>query len=133
MARSIPKPNPIVDTLLFSLLVGELGIILHTFAKEKQMLCILITMIVVVALAVRLTKTSFAIGGRWFSRTFLQHLDDPLKKKLALKKWCDQSWQLVIHVSMTIFELYVLRDEKWWQDQTTRKKLIKTLTLIFVS
>ncbi|KUF89270.1 hypothetical protein AM588_10002152 [Phytophthora nicotianae] len=36
-----------------------------------------------------------------------------------MKKWCDQSWQLVIHVSMTIFELYVLRDETWWQDTTT--------------
>lgn len=92
---------------------------MYTFAKDKQMLYILIAMIVVVALAVRLTKTSFAIGGRWFSRTFLQHLNDPLKKTVALKKWCDQSWQLVIHVSMTIFELYVLRDEKWWQDQTT--------------
>ncbi|RMX62251.1 hypothetical protein DD238_000833 [Peronospora effusa] len=119
MARSIPKPNPFLDSLLVGLLVCELGVITHTLWDDKQMLCILVAMIVVVALTVKLTKTSFAIGGGWFSRTFLQHLGDPLKKAVTMKKWCDQSWQLAIHVSMTIFELYVLRDETWWQDTTT--------------
>ncbi|POM66056.1 Longevity-assurance protein (LAC1) [Phytophthora palmivora] len=119
MGRSIPKPNPVLDTLLVGLLVCELGIITHTLWDDKQMLYILVAMFFVVALAVKLTKTSFAIGGGWFSRTFLHHLGDPLKKAVTMKKWCDQSWQLVIHVTMTIFELYVLRDETWWQDTTT--------------
>lgn len=119
MTRSIPKPNPILDTILLTVLVCELAVITHTLWKEKTMLYILIAMFFAVAFAVKVTKISFAIGGKWFSRTFLQHLGDPLKKSVALKKWCDQSWQLVIHVSMTIFELYVLRDETWWQDTTT--------------
>ncbi|KAG6609224.1 Longevity-assurance protein (LAC1) [Phytophthora cinnamomi] len=119
MARSIPKPNPVLDTVLVSLLMCELGVITHTLWDDQQMLAILVAMVFVVALAVKVTKTSFAIGGGWFSRTFLQHLGDPLKKAVTMKKWCDQSWQLAIHVSMTIFELYVLRDETWWQDTTT--------------
>ncbi|RLN32021.1 hypothetical protein BBJ28_00017130 [Nothophytophthora sp. Chile5] len=123
MARSIPKPNAFLDTLLVSLLVCEMGVIKYTLWDDKQMVAILAGMIFVVALAVKITKTSFAIGGGWFSRTFLQHLGDPLKKAVTMKKWCDQSWQLAIHVSMTIFELYVLRDETWWQDTTTCKLL----------
>ncbi|CAH0517013.1 unnamed protein product [Peronospora belbahrii] len=119
MARSIPRPNPFLDNLLVCLLVCELGVILHTLWDDKQMFCILVSMVFVVALAVKLTKTLFAMGGGWFSRTFLQHLGDPLKKTVTMKKWCDQSWQLIIHVSMTIFELHVLRDETWWQDTTT--------------
>ncbi|CEG41745.1 lag1 longevity assurance isoform partial [Plasmopara halstedii] len=119
MRSSIPKPNQLLDTLLVTLLVCELIVITHTLWKDKQMLYILIVLCFVVALAVKLIKASFAIGGRWFSCTFLQHLGDPLKKAVAMKKWCDQSWQLVLHVSMSMFELYVLRDETWWQDTTT--------------
>ncbi|KAI9907853.1 hypothetical protein PsorP6_004100 [Peronosclerospora sorghi] len=118
-SRTIPKPNPFLDNILVGLLVCEVGVITHTLWDDKIMLCILLAMFFGVALAVKLTKTTFAIGGRWFSRTFLQHLSDPLNKPITIKKWCDQSWQLAIHVSMTIFELYVLRDETWWQDTTT--------------
>ena len=120
MARSIPTPNAFLDNLLVLLLVCELAVITRTLWDEEHMLAILVVLVFAMALFVKVIKTVFAKGGGWFSRTFLQHLGDPLKKKVAMKKWCDQSWQLAIHVSMTIFELYVLRDETWWQDTTTR-------------
>jgi hypothetical protein len=116
---AIPKPNPLLDGLLVTLLFLEMGVIVHTLWDDQQMLAILAAMIVVVAIAVNVTKTCFAVGGGWFSRTFLQHLGNPLRKAVTMKKWCDQSWQLVIHVTMTIFELVVLQDELWWQDTTT--------------
>ena len=121
MARSVPTPNPFFDRLLVGLLVCELGIIAHTLYDDEHMLSILAALVALMALVVKAIKTVFAMGGGWFSRTFLQHLGDPLKKTVTMKKWCDQSWQLAIHVSMTLFELYVLRGETWWQDTTTRK------------
>ncbi|CAI5712039.1 unnamed protein product [Hyaloperonospora brassicae] len=119
MARSVPPPNPFLDRLLVGLLVCELGIIAHTLYDDEHMLSILVVLVALMALVVKAIKTVFAMGGGWFSRTFLQHLGDPLKKTVTMKKWCDQSWQLAIHVSMTLFELYVLRGETWWQDTTT--------------
>lgn len=121
MAKPIPKPSPLLDGLLVSLLFLEMGVIVHTLWDDKRMLAILVGMFFAVAAAVKVTKVAFAVTGGWFSRTFLQHLGDPLKKAVTMKKWCDQSWQLVIHVSMTIFELVVLQDEPWWEDTTTRK------------
>lgn len=121
MAKSIPKPNPLVDGILMFIFATELVIIGSTLLDtDREMLAYLLTLIVVVAIAVAVTKFVFATVGGWFSRTFLQHLGDPLKKAVTMKKWCDQSWQLVIHVSMTIFELVVLADETWWQDTTSR-------------
>lgn len=132
MARSVPKPNAFLDGLLVALLFAEMGLIVHTLWDDRQMLYILVGMIVVVTVAVKATKVSFAVTGGWFSRTFLQHLGDPLKKAVTMKKWCDQSWQLAIHVFMTVFELYVLQDEPWWEQTTSSTCLIMLpLTLTF--
>lgn len=116
---TIQTPNPILDGIISSVIALELVVITHTLWDEKELLGMLVALIGVVAVAVTLTKTCFAIGGGWFSRTFLQHLGDPLKKKVTMKKWCDQSWQLMIHASMAVFEFIVLREETWWQDTTT--------------
>jgi ceramide synthetase len=120
MAKSIPKPNPLVDGVLMLIFATELVVIGSTLLDtDREMLAYLLALIVIVAIAVAVTKLVFATVGGWFSRTFLQHLGDPLKKAVTMKKWCDQSWQLVIHVSMTIFELIVMADETWWQDTTS--------------
>jgi ceramide synthetase len=120
MAKSIPKPNAFFDGILMLIFVIELGVIAKTLLEtDPEFLGYLLGLIVVVAIAVAVTKFVFAVTGGWFSRTFLKHLGDPLKKAVTMKKWCDQSWQLMIHVSMTIFELIVLKDETWWQDTTT--------------
>lgn len=39
--------------------------------------------------------------------------------KLNARKFGDQTWQFVIHVSMTIVELRVLADETWYSDPPT--------------
>ncbi len=39
--------------------------------------------------------------------------NNPLSKPKTLSKYIGTAWQFVIHVSMSIFELYVLYDEPW--------------------
>ena len=46
--------------------------------------------------------------GKIASRTILSHLGDPLSKAKTLHKFQDQMWQLVIHVSMSALEIYIL-------------------------
>jgi len=36
-----------------------------------------------------------------------------------MTKWKDQSWQLMIHTSMTAFEVYCLWGETWWDQPLT--------------
>lgn len=119
MPKSIPKPNKYVDAALMLIFAFELVLLVTTLKDEPRLLAYLAGLIGVVAVAVNVTKMCFRVGGAWFSRRFLQHLGDPLKKQLTMKKWCDQSWQLAIHFSMTVFELYVLRDKQWWQNTKT--------------
>jgi hypothetical protein len=120
MAKSVPKPPFVVDALLVAAFFVELVVIAWTLRTEPDMLLLLFGLVVVVAAAVKVTKFVFFYGGGFFSRTVLAHLGDPLKKRLTMKKWCDQSWQLAIHVSMAYFEYVVLRDETWWSDTKTR-------------
>ncbi|DBA03318.1 TPA: hypothetical protein N0F65_011677 [Lagenidium giganteum] len=119
MAKGVPKPNKYADGLLMTLLTVEVGVIIHTLRNDLQLLGLLAALIVVVAVAVNVTKLCFRVGGGWFSRTYLKHLGNPLKKRTTMKKWCDQSWQLVIHTSMAVFEFMVMKDETWWQDTRT--------------
>ncbi|CAK4080735.1 unnamed protein product [Aphanomyces euteiches] len=115
--KKVPKPNAFLDWLLVSLVAVECVVICRILPQD--LLLMLGGLIVVVAVAVWLTKATFRAGGGYISRRFLKHLGDPLRKEVTMKKFCDQSWQLVIHASMTILELVVIYDEPWWHDTTT--------------
>jgi len=52
-------------------------------------------------------------------KPLLARFGDPLGNATVLDKFLDQSWQLVIHVSMSAFELYMLSNETWWDDTRT--------------
>ena len=56
-----------------------------------------------------LIKLGAAVVGRPLSRHLFA--DDPLGKSKTMHKFQDQMWQLAIHVSMTLLELYVLHLE----------------------
>ena len=77
--------------------------------------------------------------GKWFSHRFLNderhrlcvlqrsHVEDPLSKVYALKKFVDQvsiqistyeqGWQLVCHTVFSIWEYIVLRRHNWFQGE----------------
>ncbi|KAG9403046.1 Ceramide synthase 1 [Aphanomyces cochlioides] len=115
--KKVPKPNPFLDWLLASLVAAECVVICRILPQD--LLVMLGGLIVLVAIAVWITKASFRAGGGYISRNFLKHLGDPLRKEVTMKKFCDQSWQLVIHASMTVLEIIVLREENWWNDTTS--------------
>lgn len=104
--------------LLF-LLYGTVGFAIYCLTYDLIMLYYYMASIIVVAVAVTSTKWLFGTGGLLFSKHCLQHVGDPLKKKTTLKKWCDQSWQLVVHVTMSLCEWEILKHETWWQDTDT--------------
>ncbi|RHY85534.1 hypothetical protein DYB35_003289 [Aphanomyces astaci] len=111
-------PHAILDGLLSALIVVECIVVVGVLPLD--LLGLLGGLLAVVAVAVGVTKRSFCVGGRYISQRFLKHLGDPLKKDVTMRKFTDQSWQLVIHASMTVLELYVLQDEAWWSDTTTQ-------------
>ena len=49
-----------------------------------------------------------AAVGRWLSRGWRSSASipkacrDPLGSDVAMKKWCDQAWQLAVHFSMAV-------------------------------
>ena len=57
---------------------------------------------------INIVKVTSAAVGRAFSRTMLARVGDPLSKQRTMHKFQDQMWQLFIHGSMTVFELYIL-------------------------
>ncbi|KDO28963.1 hypothetical protein SPRG_20068 [Saprolegnia parasitica CBS 223.65] len=112
--NSVAAPPALVDGLLLATLCAECVSLVYIL--ERDLLLTLLGMLLVVAVAICVVKASFGAGGAWFSRTFLAHLGDPLKKRTTLKKFTEQSWQLAIHVSMTALELVVVADKTWWAD-----------------
>ena len=120
----IQSPHAIGDAIIVSLLYVAVGCTVYALYPEPIMLFYYVLGVVLVGVVVKITKTSFRIGGKWFSRNFLSHLGDPLRKKTTMKKWCDQSWQLAIHASMAATEYYLLLDETWWQDTESSKTFL---------
>lgn len=60
-------------------------------------------------------KSLFPVLGRQLSTK------DSLKKPRNLRKFVDQSWQLVVHCGMTAIEVYLLNDNgwEWWNNPKT--------------
>ncbi|KAF1315766.1 hypothetical protein FI667_g15796, partial [Globisporangium splendens] len=115
-----PMSTASIDSLLIALLVVEVGVIAHVLLRnDHEKLAYQLGLIVFIAIAVRVTKVMLTVTGRWLSRTFLQHLGDPLKENVTMVKWRDRGWQLLLHFAMVIFDLVVLEDETWWQDTST--------------
>jgi len=79
---------------------------------------------VVVGLLIFTVKQAGFIFAKFGSPTLLSKFGDPLKTTKGATKFADQSWQLVIHCTMTVFETYILFFEspsevQWWQKPET--------------
>jgi len=116
-SHTIPKPNAIIDGILVTAIAVELAVIVYVL--EYELLILLAGLFVAVAVAVVAVKFIAKVGGGFFSRVFLKHLGDPLKKEKTMRKFTDQSWQLAIHSSMALFEYVLMSEETWWQDTKT--------------
>jgi hypothetical protein len=111
-------PNPPLDHLLTVLFFGEMAFIAKVLYDEEPLpsdflpplatfgLYILICISLIYA-----TKRASLVAARYVNTAILKlNLLDkpPVVGNLLLRKWQDQSWQLVIHVSMTACEAYIL-------------------------
>ncbi|RHY12119.1 hypothetical protein DYB25_003667 [Aphanomyces astaci] len=103
-SKKVPKPNAFLDGLLCSLVAIECVVIYSVL--PQHLLAMFGGMLVVVAVAVWATKASFRVVGGFVSRHFLKHLGDPLRKEVTMRKFTDQSWQLMIHGSMSAIWVY---------------------------
>jgi ceramide synthetase len=118
------RPNKALDVLLNGSYVGLVVYTFWVFGDEPLSCAILAGAIVAMHGVVWLSSGFFRALGKWlsavtFAAGMVNGAQDPLKPRLQMKKWLDQSWQLLIHVSMTAMELWVLADEVWWQDTPT--------------
>lgn len=120
MARiRVYKHRPVLDVLLTAFFITELALIVKIMEFNDTLTlgaCILGSAAVIEGTK-RLTRVVFAkvssslLGAGPFR--------DPLSRGDNMVKFCDQMWQLVIHVAMSVFEIYVLRDERWLDDSST--------------
>lgn len=119
------KPiNPLIDYSLgglFMMLCGKLAV---ECVKDQTMGITFLICLVAVIFIIHATQRIAQVVGRQLSkfRTYdgiPESAKDPLKKKLPMRKFKDQSWQFVIHTSMTIYGVYLLRDNDWWENPAT--------------
>jgi len=108
---------PWLDDLLTFLFFGELAYMGTSFYASGELGTFLVY-IALSGLAIVITREVFGFFAVRFSRLFLTQHGDPMKNPLILKKAKDQAWQLVIHASMTIFEIWLLSLDnwKWWEE-----------------
>jgi len=94
------------------------------FYNDILALGLLVFCIFATHFGIQVVKWFFNLTGGWFSRTCLNYppLNNPLAKRKAMKKFCDQAWQFAFHAFFFLFELYILNtneDEAWWGDTKT--------------
>jgi len=116
------KPiHPLIDYSLggvFLLLCSKLALMCW---KDQTTGFLFLSCLVAVIVVITGTRTVAQVAGRSISKWrnydgLPEDLRDPLRKKLQMRKFKDQSWQLLIHLSMTLYELYLLRDNDWFEN-----------------
>lgn len=119
-----------LDHLLTALFFVEVAWVVTTFMSEAAdpsdwappMVCFLVY-VVAVALVVNLVKKASTSVAGTLNRVLVQRgLVDkaPIAGPVQLKKWQDQAWQLVVHVTMTMAAVFVIHTETpgMWDDMS---------------
>eukprot|EP01029_Cantina_marsupialis_P006233 TRINITY_DN167_c0_g1_i1.p1 TRINITY_DN167_c0_g1~~TRINITY_DN167_c0_g1_i1.p1 ORF type:complete len:337 (-),score=60.37 TRINITY_DN167_c0_g1_i1:169-1179(-) len=109
---------PCLDVILTAIFFGNLIFIPYVFSTSNDLVKIICCLFGAAA-AIRICNFVSCKFGKWFSKTCLSKQGDPLADNVTMEKFTAQMWQLFIHVSMGITELYVLWDETWWHDTRT--------------
>jgi hypothetical protein len=118
---AIKPVNPILDHILgliFILLVLRLFYEFYFDAPLGVMFFIALGVSYVWVQCVRrgsLTVAMF-ISDRRVGPNIPIECQRPIASELAQRKVMDQTWQLVIHVTMTAFAVYLMKDTTWFTD-----------------
>ena len=112
-----PITNAVLTTVFLAEVVGIFGMLLFRPGMTTSVGAPLVGAEAAAALAaacvvlfptIQLVKLASEAVGGLLSRTLLKPLGDPLKKPKNMAKFKDQMWQLAIHVSMTLLEVWIL-------------------------
>jgi hypothetical protein len=98
-------------TLLFAIEFGAL--VWHCYNTGEASFYLFAC--VAFSFSIELVRWLFGAFARKFSNTSLHHIGDPMSDEAVLKKAKDQAWQLALHVSMSLYEVYLMYpDFLWW-------------------
>jgi hypothetical protein len=114
------KEHPYFDGLLQVIFFAECFWLVLVFAPAKSQLldplawsnvALIGLFTLVVSQVVWINTAFYGYVGKWISDLTTGHF----RKHRALKNFQNQGWQLTVHLSMTLWELYVLYQEpQWW-------------------
>lgn len=123
------RVNPFVDHglgLLLLCLIARYGVHIYEIRDAQPSLAIWVASsflftVVLIAVVGRLAHgVGQAISRHRTGGTIPADCAAPLKSAVAQKKWKDQAWQLVIHASMSVWEVRLLsQNPQWWADPST--------------
>jgi len=109
MPKDRVRENPRLTAVFAALYGAECLTCIHVLRDVRiaghAALAVLPAAMVVVLLVLRLSKACGAAAARAFGAN-----------RVNCRKFSDQTWQLVIHGTMTALELHVLRGETWYED-----------------
>ena len=112
-----PITNAVLTTVFLAEVVGIFGMLLFRPGMTTSVGAPLVGAEAAAALAaacvvlfptIQLVKLASEAVGGLLSRSLLKPLGDPLRKSKNMAKFKDQMWQLAIHVSMTLLEVWIL-------------------------
>ena len=112
-----PITTAVLTTVFLAEVVGIFGMLLFRPGMTTSVGAPLVGAEAAAALAaacvvlfptIQLVKLASEAAGGLLSRSLLKPLGDPLRKSKNMAKFKDQMWQLAIHVSMTLLEVWIL-------------------------
>ena len=112
-----PEPHPaapLVDHILTSLTAAFFVIVLTLGRYYEGLGLELLSFVILTTVAIPLCKAAFGLLAPLIGTKVA------LAQPRNVRKFCDQSWQFVIHASMTLYELWILGRPQtnwtWWND-----------------
>jgi TLC domain len=118
ISKDIFVPNPILDHILTVLFLVELYYLSKAMYQRDLLWLFLFNLLIVDAVVHRVKHLS-KVFGLWLCNYLLKTgrlVKNPLLGKIQMKKWQEQSWQLVIHVFASLLGWYILSKQTWWSD-----------------
>jgi hypothetical protein len=119
--KDIYTPNALLDALMTGIYLLQVVIILREMWGRNLLFLFAVLCVAIDALVFRVKASSEWIGTRLSELVFAHDLvtERPLAARIQLKKWQEQTWQLVVHASASLFEIMILSDEEWWSKPET--------------
>lgn len=108
-------PNKRMDAALTAAFFLELVFLAYASTAQEKLW--LLASIACAGVVVTATKAVARYLGGFISSTLLAGapFHDPLRNPKTMAKFCDQAWQLAVHLSMSVLEVYCLCQVNWFQ------------------